>query len=67
MLSNKRRLYLTIISVSIGTFLAALMLMSRKGALKVGDYATLFFNMLFAVGILIGIGIVFRRKNKGQH
>lgn len=51
-------------SVLMGTFLAALLVKSRMGTLKPNDWFQLGFNFLFAVAIVIGIGMVFRAMKK---
>ena len=55
---------IAVISLSVGTFLAALMVMGRKGKLSTNDYATLLINLMFAAGIVIVVGILFRMKGK---
>ena len=54
-----------VLALGIGTFLSALLLMWRHGR-KLGaqDFGTLFINLLFGVGIVVVIGIVFGIKQK---
>jgi len=56
-----RRPAIIFFSVLMGTFLAVLLVKSRIGTLKPNDWIQLGFNFLFAVAIVIGIGILFRR------
>lgn len=51
-------------SVLMGTFLAALLVKSRMGTLKPNDWFQLGFNFLFAVAIVVGIGLVFKFMKK---
>jgi ABC-type spermidine/putrescine transport system permease subunit II len=64
MLSPRRRLTIVITSVALGTFAAALLWKSRYGTLKQENINQLLFNFIFAVGIVIGIGILLGRMNK---
>jgi hypothetical protein len=64
MLSPRRRLTIVITSVTLGTFAAALLWKSRYGTLKQENINQLLFNFIFAVGIVIGIGILLGRMNK---
>ncbi len=63
-MSNRRRVIIIAASVLMGTFLAALLVKSRMGTLKPNDWFQLGFNFLFAVAIVIGIGMVFRAMKK---
>ena len=65
-MNSRRRLFIMISSVLLGTFLAFLLVRSRMGTLKPNDWFQLGFNFLFALAIVIGIGILLRKKkNKG--
>ena len=63
-MSNRRRVVIIAASVLMGTFLAALLVKSRMGTLKPNDWYQLGFNFLFAVGIVVGLGMVFRTMRK---
>ena len=68
-MTNRRRIIIILLSVCMGTFLAYLLVKSRMGTLKTEDWFQLGFNFLFAVAIVIGIGVVFRfmrKKNPDQ-
>lgn len=65
-MSNRRRLTIIIASVLMGTFLASLLVKSRMGTLKPNDWFQLGFNFLFAVAIVVGIGLVFRMMKKNN-
>lgn len=65
MLQPRRRLIIAISSVALGTFAAALLWKSRYGTLKQENINQLIFNFIFAVGIVIGIGILLSKMNKG--
>ncbi len=64
MISNRRRNFLVITSVCVGTVLSALLLIWRKGKLGITGYSTLAFNMLFAVAIIIGVSVMLGKKKK---
>ncbi len=67
-MTNRRRYFLIIMSVTLGTILSGLMIASR-GAMKGTDYLTLFFNMAIAAAVIIALGIVFKtmdRKHKKE-
>ncbi len=65
-MNNSRRIFIIVASVLLGTFLSFLLLKSRMGTLKPNDLFQLGFNFLFAVAIVIGIGIVFKKMNKDK-
>jgi len=62
-MSNRRRILIIIASVLMGSFFAFLLLKSRMGTLKPNDWLQLGFNFLFAVAIVIGIGIVLKKMS----
>jgi ABC-type spermidine/putrescine transport system permease subunit II len=64
MLSPRRRFTIAISSVALGTFAAALLWKSRYGSLKQENINQLIFNFIFAVGIVIGIGLLLANMNK---
>ncbi len=61
----KRRTVIIVVSVLMGTFFAYLLVRSRMGTLKPNDWFQLAFNFLFAVAIVIGIGMLLR-KTRGK-
>lgn len=68
-MNNRRRIIIIIVSVLMGTFFAFLLVKSRMGTLKPNDWFQLGFNFLFAVAIVIGIGMILkmmREKNPKQ-
>ena len=65
-MTNRRRVIIIVTSVLMGTFLAALLVKSRMGTLKPNDWFQLGFNFLFAVAIVVGIGLVFRFMKKKE-
>jgi len=64
MLPPRRRLIIIISSVALGSFAAALLWKSRYGTLKQENINQLIFNFIFAVGIVIGIGVLLGKMNK---
>ena len=62
MMTNRKRFLIVIASVTAGTFLSALLFYSRRGKLGPGEFGTLFINMIIALALVIGIGIMFRKK-----
>jgi len=65
-MNSKRRIAIILASVTMGSFLAFLLVRSRMGTLKPSDWAQLATNFLFAVAIVIGIGMIFRWKKKDE-
>ncbi len=61
-MSSRRRIIIIVLSVSMGSFFAFLLIKSRVGTLKPNDLFQLGFNFLFAVAIVVGIGLVFKMK-----
>jgi len=66
MLSPRRRLTLVISSVALGSVGAAFLWKQRYGTLKQENINQLIFNFIFAVAIVVGIGILLSRMNKGD-
>ncbi|HLG34512.1 MAG TPA: hypothetical protein VI757_06485 [Bacteroidia bacterium] len=64
MLSNRRRITIIVISVFIGSILAALLIMSRKQKLAASEWGTLAVNFFFALAIVFVIGIFLNKKSK---
>ncbi len=64
-MNDRRRIFIVVASVLLGTFLAFLLVKSRMGTLKPNDWFQLAFNFLFALAIVIGIGMLLKKmKNK---
>lgn len=53
-----------LLSVSLGSLLSVWIIKKRMGTLSPDAYWQLIFNFIFAVAIVIGIGILFKRMNK---
>jgi len=66
MLSNKRRWFLIICSVGLGSVIAAVFLKYKQGTLDAQTWQSLFINFLFAVAIVFSIGILLQKMNKGD-
>ena len=64
MISGKRRITIIIISVVIGSSLAILLLLSRKGTLTSRDWSTMGINFLFALVIVFAIGILLKKISR---
>ena len=64
MISKKRRLIIIIISVTLGSLISLYIVKKRMGTLNQQDYMQLGFNFLFAIAIVIGIGLLFQKMNK---
>jgi ammonia channel protein AmtB len=64
-MSDRRRLFIIISSVLVGTLISAgLFFLRRGGSMKDQDYSTLITNMVFALAIVVLIGVVFRNKKE---
>ena len=64
MISNKRRLIIIFMSVGLGSLISLYIMKKKMGTLKPDDYMQLGFNFLFAVAIVIGIGLLMSRQNQ---
>ena len=64
MISNKRRLIIIFMSVGLGSLISLYIMKKKMGTLKPDDYMQLGFNFLFAVAIVIGIGLLMNRQNQ---
>jgi hypothetical protein len=65
-MSNRRRIIIIVISVTLGSLFALLVIKKRVGALSHENYIQLVFNFIFAVAIVVGIGLLFRKMNKDE-
>lgn len=67
-MSDRRRVIIIFISVAIGSFLSYLLYKFRAGGkdLSSQDIFSLATNMVFALGIILGVGFLFlwNKKNK---
>lgn len=65
-MSPTRRVIIVLSSVIVGTVLSYLLYVSRRGAdgLSKEDYHMLITNMVFSVGIILGIGFAFIWRKK---
>lgn len=64
MLPPRRRLFIALGSVALGSLLAAMFMKQRFGSLKQENMNQLLFNFIFAAGIVIGIGVLLSKMNK---
>ena len=62
-MSNKRRLLIIFLSVSMGTLLATWLVKSRMGTLGPDAWKQMAINFAFALVIVLVIGILLRRKS----
>jgi hypothetical protein len=65
-MSNRRRFMIILLSVSLGSLLSIWIVKKRIGALSPDAYWQLIFNFIFAIAIVVGIGILFKRMNKDK-
>lgn len=63
-ISNRRRTIIIITSVLGGSLISFLIVKQRVGALSSANYNQLVFNFIFAVAIVVGIAILFKRIDK---
>jgi hypothetical protein len=66
MISNRRRIFIVIISVTIGSLLSAWIMQKRMGKLSQEDYMSLMFNFIFAAAIVVGLMIFLGRMNRND-
>lgn len=64
MLSSKRRNTIIVVSVIVGSILAGLLLLSRKGTLSARDWSNIGINFLFALVIVFAIGILLKKISR---
>jgi ABC-type antimicrobial peptide transport system permease subunit len=62
-MSNKRRIIIILISVTMGSFFAFLLVRSRMGTLNHESWRQIIINFIFALAIVVVIGIVLRKKS----
>jgi hypothetical protein len=65
-MSPTRRVIIVLTSVIVGSILSYFLYVSRRGAdgLSKEDYHMLITNMVFSVGIILGIGFAFIWRKK---
>lgn len=61
-MSNKKRFLIIFLSVTMGSFLAMLLFKSRMGTLSPEAWRQIATNFIFALAIVIIIGILLRKK-----
>lgn len=65
-MSDRRRIIIIVLSVTVGSFLSYLLYKFRRGgaALTQQDLFSLSTNMIFSLAIILGVGFIFLwRKN----
>ncbi len=67
MLSPRRRFFIVLGSVTLGSIFAAMFMKQRFGTLKKENIQQLIFNFAFAAAIVIGIGVLLSKMNKDQN
>ena len=63
-MNNKKRVTIIVISLSIGTILSALMLISHYKTANAQLMGNIFVNLLFSVAVVVGIAFLFSKMNK---
>jgi hypothetical protein len=66
MINKKRRLIIILASVGAGSLISFFILKKKMGSLTPNDYLQLGINFLFAVAIVVGIGFLFSKMDKGN-
>ena len=62
-MNNKRRLLIIVLSVTMGSVLALLLIRSRMGNLGPQAWQQIGINFVFALVIVVVIGLLLRKKN----
>ncbi len=65
-MSHRRRFFIILISISLGSILSIWIVKKRMGALSPDSYRQLIFNFIFAIAIVVGISLLFRNMNKND-
>jgi hypothetical protein len=60
-MSNRRRIIIILSSVLVGTMLAGILMSRHYGSLSQEAVQQLFINFLFAIAIVVGIGLLLTR------
>ena len=62
MSSNRRRAIIIFVSVGIGSLLALYFMKRRLSTLSADSYKQLVLNYIFAVAIVVGVGILLKKN-----
>jgi hypothetical protein len=62
-MKTKRRIFIILISVGIGSLISLLILKKRMGTLNASSYMQLTFNFLFATAVVVGIALLLKTMN----
>ena len=62
-MNNRRRIIIILLSVTTGSFLAFLLMQSRMGTMKPEAWRQIGINFVFALAIVLLVGLVLRKKN----
>ena len=65
-MSDRRRFFIILISISLGSVLSIWIVKKRMGTLSPESYRQLIFNFIFAIAIVVGISLLFRNMNKND-
>ncbi|MEI6815768.1 MAG: hypothetical protein WCL14_04090 [Bacteroidota bacterium] len=63
-MNNKKRFTLIAISLTIGTILSAMILISHYKTANAQLMGNIFINLLFSVAVVVGIAFLFSRMKK---
>jgi hypothetical protein len=63
-MNNKKRITIIVVSLSIGTILSAMILISHYKTANAQLMGNIFINLLFSVAIVVGIAFLFMRMKK---
>jgi len=66
-MSNKRRFLIILFSVTLGTLVSFWIVKQRMGKLAPDAYKQLIFNFIFAIAIVVGIALLFRKMNRDDN
>ncbi len=62
-MSNRRRIIIIVLSVGLGSLISFWIVKKRMGNLSQENYNQLIFNFIFAIAIVVGIAILFKKMN----
>ncbi|HNP48578.1 MAG TPA: hypothetical protein PKK99_06615 [Bacteroidia bacterium] len=63
---DRRRLFIIITSVGVGSLISLYIVKQRLGNLKRDDYIQLGFNFFFAIAVVVGIALLLQHMNKNN-
>jgi hypothetical protein len=66
MAANRRRIFIIIISVSLGTLLSWMLIVARYGKTPPGNMSSLIVNFAFSLALVFGLGIFLSKQNKNK-